>query len=69
MPEVAGEAAILCDPNDPGDIAEKMHIIYKDEALRARLIAKAHIQVEKFNWDASAVRLWDCMMKCVPGNH
>lgn len=70
MPEVAGEAALLCDPNDPGDIAEKMHLIYKDEALRARLIAKAPEQVRKFNWDASAARLWDCMMKCLPaGKH
>ncbi len=65
MPEVAGEAALLCDPTDPGDIAEKMHLIYKDEALRARLIANAPAQVAKFNWDASATKLWDCMMKCV----
>ena len=66
MPEVAGDAALLCDPTDPGDIAEKMHLLYKDEALRARLIANAPVQVAKFNWDASAAKLWDCMMKCVP---
>ncbi len=65
MPEVAGDAALLCDPTDPGDIAEQMHLMYKDEALRARLIANAPAQVQKFNWDASARRLWDCMMQAV----
>jgi glycosyltransferase involved in cell wall biosynthesis len=66
MPEVAGGAALLVDPTDPADIAEKMHLIYKDEALRAKLIANAPAQVQKFNWDATATKLWDCMMKCVP---
>jgi glycosyltransferase involved in cell wall biosynthesis len=65
MPEVAGDAALLCDPNDPGDIAEKMHLIYKDENLRKQLIINARKQVKKFDWELSATKLWDCMMKCV----
>lgn len=65
MPEVAGEAALLIDPSSPEDIANNMHLIYKDEALRNRLIAKAPEQVRKFDWDGAAVRLWDSMMKCV----
>ena len=66
MPEVAGDAALLIDPSDPQDIANKMHLLYKDEALRARLIANAGHQVNKFTWNGSAERLWDSMMKCVP---
>lgn len=65
MPEVAGEAALLVDPTDPEDIANKMHQLYKDEALRARLIAHAPEQVKKFNWQSSSDKLWDCMMKCL----
>ncbi len=65
MPEVAGDAALLVDPTDPADIAEKMHLLYKDEALRARLITNAHVQVQKFSWDATADKLWSCMMKCI----
>lgn len=65
MPEVAGEAALLVDPTDPEDIAAKMHILYKDESLRARLIANASLQVKKFDWQGAADRLWTCMMKCV----
>jgi glycosyltransferase involved in cell wall biosynthesis len=65
MPEVAGDAALLVDPTDPEDIAAKMHLLYKDEALRNDLIAKARVQAKKFSWQGSADRLWESMMKCV----
>ncbi len=65
MPEVAGETALLADPSDPDDIANKMHLMYKDEAMRKNLIAKAQQQIDKFNWESSAKRLWESMMKCV----
>ncbi len=65
MPEVAGDAALLVDPTDPEDIALKMHQLYKDEALRAKLIGHAHTQVQKFTWQSSADRLWACMMGCI----
>jgi glycosyltransferase involved in cell wall biosynthesis len=65
MPEVAGDAALLVDPTDPQDIADKMHQIYKDEALRSKLIVNARVQRKKFDWQGSAERLWQSMMKCV----
>ena len=65
MPEVAGDAALLVDPSDPEDIADKMHQIYKDEALRNKLIVNAREQIKKFDWNKSAERLWDSMMKCI----
>ena len=65
MPEVAGDAGLLVDPTDVDDIANKMHLLYKDEALRNKLIANARLQIRKFDWGKSAVNLWDSMMKCV----
>ena len=65
MPEVADDAALLVDPNDPQDIADKMHQIYKDEALRTKLIANARQQIKKFDWNNTANKLWECMMKCI----
>lgn len=65
MPEVAGEAGLLVDPESPDDIAAKMMMIYKDENLRQQLIEAAKIQKDKFSWDRSAERLWECMMKAV----
>ncbi|NCX95988.1 MAG: glycosyltransferase family 1 protein [Chitinophagia bacterium] len=64
MPEVTGDAGLLVNPNDVADIAGQMHLMYKDEALRSRLIVKAREQVKKFSWDATAAKLWDCIMKC-----
>ena len=65
MPEVAGDAALLVDPSDPEDIADKLHQIYKDEGLRGRLIANARQQIKKFDWESSARNLWASMMKCL----
>ncbi len=66
MPEVGGEAALQVNPNDVEDIANKMEKLYKDEVLRAKLVAAAPAQVQKFNWDKSASVLWESMMKCLP---
>jgi hypothetical protein len=41
-----------------------MGLIYKDEILRNKLVAAAGPQAAKFDWDASAARLWESMMKC-----
>jgi glycosyltransferase involved in cell wall biosynthesis len=65
MPEVAGDAALLVDPADPEDIANKMNLVYKDEALRAKLIVNARVQIKKFDWNNSSKRLWASMMKCL----
>jgi len=68
MPEVAGDAALLVDPSDVSDIAEKMGLIYKDEMLRNKLVAAAGPQAAKFDWDRSAAELWESMMACLkPG--
>lgn len=68
MPEVGGEAALLVNPKDHQDIADKMEKLYKDEDLRSRLIAAAPQQVAKFTWDRTAETLWQSMMKCLPEN-
>jgi glycosyltransferase involved in cell wall biosynthesis len=65
MPEVAGNAGLLVDPTDVQDIASKMELLYKDEVLRAKLITAAKDQIKKFDWNKSAERLWESMMKCV----
>jgi glycosyltransferase involved in cell wall biosynthesis len=64
MPEVAGEAALITDPNDYKDIAEQMSRLYKDEALRYALIAKAQEQVRKYSWDKAAEVLWESIEAC-----
>ncbi|HEY9178526.1 MAG TPA: glycosyltransferase family 1 protein [Flavipsychrobacter sp.] len=65
MPEVAGDAGLLVDPNNVADIAAKMEQLYKDEALRAKLIAAAPAQVKKFTWEKAADVLWENIVKCL----
>jgi glycosyltransferase involved in cell wall biosynthesis len=66
MPEVGGSAALLVNPSDSEDIAAKMAMVYRDETLRARLIAAAPAQVARFSWDKAAEVLWNSLMQCLP---
>lgn len=57
MPEIAGEAALLCDSRDYPSIAQAMRRT-DDPSLRKQLIRKGLLQVQEFSWDRSAQRMW-----------
>lgn len=54
MAEVAGDAAVLVDPNSAEAIAEGIMSHLGDSGLRAGMIAKGHIRVKDFTWRAAA---------------
>ena len=54
LPEIAGDAALLVDPNDVDDIAAAMLRLSRDEALRQELIAKGYENVKRFSWQKAA---------------
>ncbi len=54
MPEVAGDAAILVNPNSEEEIAEAMKILSDDKKLRQDLIQKGKKQLQKFSWERCA---------------
>lgn len=54
LPEIAGDAALLVDPNDVDAIADAMLRLSRDEALRAQLIAAGHENVKRFSWAKAA---------------
>ena len=58
MQEIAGEAALFADPENVPDIAAQMMTIYKDEALRCKLIEKGKLIPAKYKWDTSVELLW-----------
>lgn len=64
MPEVAGDAALYADPFDVESITKAMLRMEKDDKLRHKLISKGHDQSAKFNWDLTALGLWNSIMKC-----
>ncbi|OJF95288.1 glycosyltransferase family 4 protein [Pararhizobium antarcticum] len=58
MPEVAGEGALLVNPELVEEITQGLDRITSDEDLRARLTAGGRRRREDFDWDTSAQRLW-----------
>jgi glycosyltransferase involved in cell wall biosynthesis len=52
--EVAGDAAVLVDPEDETAIAAGLVRILTDEAVRAELSAKGPARAGRYSWDATA---------------
>jgi glycosyltransferase involved in cell wall biosynthesis len=54
LPEVAGEAALYCDPFDTDSIAAGMKKLIGDASLRDDLRARGFERIEQFTWERSA---------------
>ncbi len=65
MPEVAGDAALLVDPYNVDAIADAIHQLATDSTLTTRLITNGKTQQQKFSWEKTASRLWNCVEKVV----
>jgi glycosyltransferase involved in cell wall biosynthesis len=57
LPEVAGDAALLVDPNDVDDITAGIRALDSDDDLCADLVARGHVQAAKFTPAAYAQRI------------
>jgi glycosyltransferase involved in cell wall biosynthesis len=51
LPEVAGDAAILIDPYNTGEITEAMQAIAINSELRSRLSSQGITHSQKFSWE------------------
>lgn len=51
LPEVAGDAAILIDPKNTGQITEAMEMMVKDSKLRSRLRELGLKRAAMFSWE------------------
>ena len=54
MPETAGDAALLVDPDDPGSIAQGLRQLLGDDDLRNVLRAAGTARVASFTWERCA---------------
>ncbi len=63
MPEIAGDAAMLLDPNSVQSIADAMIKISASEELRKSLSEKGLTRAKDFSWNATADKLWDSIIK------
>lgn len=55
LPEAAGDAGLLVNPNDSEAISHALEKIFFDQNLRATLVEKGYQQAKKFSWEKAAV--------------
>lgn len=63
MPEIAGDAALLADPNNVQDISEAMIKLWSNGDFRTQLIQKGIEQNKKYSWDLTADLFWKSIEK------
>src|SRR4029077_12189294 len=54
LPDQAGDAALVFDPDDIDAIGEAIRRLWFDEQLRERLITAGHRRVQEFSWGRAA---------------
>src|SRR6266508_212231 len=63
LPEIAGDAALLLDPNDADAAARAMDAIISDEKLRASLVEKGKKRYKEYSWERSALVLHEALTR------
>ena len=54
LPEVAGDAALLIDPNNVEELASAMERLLVDSRLRSELAQKGLKRAAQFSWERTA---------------
>ena len=54
LPEVAGDAALYCAPDDPECFGDRLNKLLADVGLREKMQMKSIAQAEKFSWAKTA---------------
>jgi glycosyltransferase involved in cell wall biosynthesis len=67
LPEVAGRAALLADPQDSAAITAAMQRVATDPTLRETLAERGLINVRRFSWAACAQTVLDAIERCTAG--
>jgi glycosyltransferase involved in cell wall biosynthesis len=63
MPEVADDAALLCNPRDVKEIANAMNSVLEEREKVGRLVEKGEKRAGDFSWEKTADLLWESMLK------
>ena len=61
LPEVAGDAALLVNPESAEEISAAIYRVVSDPALRSTLRERGLRQAGKFSWANTAGKVWDVL--------
>lgn len=67
LPEVVGDAAILIDPHNIGELASAITCVLEDKALQEDLRQKGYERVQRFSWPQSARKMLSIYQKVYEG--
>ena len=65
LPEVAGDAALLVEPQDYKGLARHIQSLLENRELRRTLVAKGYERARYFSWERSAKRTLDAIYEAV----
>ena len=63
LPEVAGDAAVLVNPEDTGELVEGLRNLTEREELRSDLARKGVERARLFTWEKAVAETWDVYRK------
>lgn len=61
LPEIAGDAALYCDPFNEKDISEGMNRLFHEDLLREKLRKNGILRAGLFSWEITAETVWDLL--------
>lgn len=61
LPEVCGDAALYCDPDNPATLAAQIKRVLDSESARQELREAGRARAAQFTWDAAARQFTDIM--------
>ncbi|MBL7805234.1 MAG: glycosyltransferase family 4 protein [Saprospiraceae bacterium] len=62
LPEVAGDAALLVDPESEDSIARALQQVAQHEQLRQSLVEKGRLRRQTFDWDRAAEHIYQTLV-------
>ena len=65
LPEVAGDAALYFDPDDPRELEQQIERVLGEPDLRRDLIARGRQRAARFRWDVAAERTLEVLRRAV----
>ena len=58
LPEVAGDAALLVDPEDTDALTSALQRVTSDDVYRQELVKRGLNRVALFSWDRAVTQTW-----------
>lgn len=65
MPEVAGDAAIVVNPENADNIADAMINIRENTKAKDNMLVKGQINLKRFSWEQSSKHFWNSILKTI----